>query len=142
MKNWYKRPFVKFILVVCAIAASAIGAVSLVLVAAVSDTMSKEAVFGEKKNYEQSEFFEELMRNATNDMLYIFGISEKLETDGTYDPDRLVDVMEYAKSGKITGENRSGLAYTLGELSKWANDYDEDKGVLVCQKTDGTYHYY
>lgn len=142
MKNWYKRPFVKFILVVCAIAASAIGAVSLVLVAAVSDTMSKEAVFGEKKNYEQSEFFEELMRNATNDMLYIFGISEKLETDGTYDPDRLVDVMEYAKSGKITGENRSGLAYTLGELSKWANDYDEDKRVLVCQKTDGTYHYY
>lgn len=143
MKNWYKRPFVKFILVVCAIAASAIGAVCLVLAAEVSATMSREAVFGEGGTYEQSEFFEELMRNATNDMLYIFGVSEKLEADGKYAPDRLVDIMEYAKSGKITGENRSGLAYTLGELSKWVNQYDEyEKSVIVCQKPDNTYHYY
>ncbi len=145
MRNWYKHRFMKLILVLSAIAASAIGAVSLVLVAGVSSTMSKEAVFGKGEAYEQSEFFEELMRSATNEMLYMFGVTEELEVDGNYDPNRLVDVMGYAKSGKITGENSSGLAYTLEELSKWGNQedvYEYDKSILVCQKPNGTYRYY
>ena len=48
----------------------------------------------------------------------------------------------------IDGENESGLAYTLEDLINWSSEYVEeganygDNEVVVCEKPDGTYHYY
>ena len=39
-----------------------------------------------------------------------------VETDGAYDPDKVVDVMAYADSGNISGGNVSGAAYSAGAL--------------------------
>ena len=145
MKNWYKQPLTKIILVVIAIVAPAIAAVSLVLVAGIADTMSPEAAFGAAETFEESDFFEELMHSAVNEMLSTYERKEILETNGKYDPDRLVDVMEYRESGDITGENISGLAYTVGELVEWGRRgdiYEDEDQVIVCQGTGDTYHYY
>ena len=65
-----------------------------------------------------------------------------------YNPEKLVDVMNLAKNGVIDGENESGLAYTLEDLINWSSEYVEegasygDNDVVVCEKPDGTYHYY
>lgn len=145
MKNWYKQPLTKIILVVIAIVTPVIAAVSLALVAGIADTMSPEAAFGAGETFEESEFFVDLMYSATNEMLSTYDRKDMLETDGKYDPDKLVDVMEYAKSGDITGENISGLAYTVGELVEWGRRgdiYEDEDRVIVCRGVDDTYHYY
>lgn len=146
MREWYKKPFTKIILVMIAIVSPAIAAVNLILVAGVAQGMSPEAVFGETEVFEESEFFEELMRSATNEMLSAAKVTENLETEGQFNPDKLVDVMEYAKSGEITGKNSSGLAYTVAELEEWGNVhqeyYENEKSIVVCRKPDDTFHYY
>lgn len=145
MKNWYKQPLTKIILVIIAIITPAIAAVCLVLVVGFSAAMSPEAALGKEKIYEDSESFMNLMQSATNEMLSMYSVKDKLETDGKYDPDKLVDVTEYAKNGDITGKNTTGLAYTVGELVKWGGQgdlYEYDDSVVVCKKSDDTYHYY
>lgn len=160
MKNWYKQPLTKIILVMIAIVTPAIAAVSLVLVTGVASTLSSDTVFGETKVFEESDFFENLMHSATTEMLYAYNRSEMLETDGKYDPDKLVDVMGYAEgispyaddssaeessSYEISGKNISGLAYTVGELVEWGSKgdiYEYDDRIIVCRKANDTYHYY
>lgn len=145
MKNWYKQPLTKIILSMIAIVAPAIAAVSLILVVGIAETMSPEAAFGAGEAFEESEFFENLMYSATDEMFGTYDRKEMLETGGKYDPNKLVDVMEYEESGDITGKNISGLAYTVGELAEWGRRediYDDPDRVIVCQKSDDTYHYY
>lgn len=84
-----------------------------------------------------------------------------METDGKYNPDKLVDIMKYAEKGEITGENISGLAYPIRDIVEWAKQETENTGydmsnvhdwyemfgepmdnIIVCKKIDGTYYYY
>lgn len=45
---------------------------------------------------------------------------DKFETDGVYDPDRIVDIEEYAQHQNITGNSKGGLTYRLHDLLQWA----------------------
>ncbi len=153
MKSWYKHPLTKIILVITAIVTPAIAAVSLVLLAGFLDSDSLEQLFqaGESQ-YEETDSFESLMLSAMTDMLVKSDLASNLETDGKYDPEKLVDIMEYAETGKITGKNISGAAYRIGDLVEWAekenldNEYEiygeSMADIIVCQKEDDTYHYY
>ena len=49
----------------------------------------------------------------------------------------------------ITGDNHSGVAYTLDELKDWGEDFYagegqlyDDNSVIVCEQPDGNYYYY
>lgn len=44
----------------------------------------------------------------------------KFETDGIYDPDRIVDIENYALHKNITGQSEGGLSYRLHDLLQWA----------------------
>lgn len=44
----------------------------------------------------------------------------KFETDGVYDPDRIVDIEEYARHQNITENRKGGLTYRLHDLLQWA----------------------
>lgn len=95
--------------------------------------------------YENSDAFESRMQSVAYNVLEQLAIKERLGVkDGEVDQDQLVDIMEYYESRKITGENVSGLAYKLKDLVKWNDSLgsEEYKDVIVCEKTDGTYHYY
>lgn len=161
MKSWYKHPLTKIILVITAIVTPAIAAVSLVLLIGFLDSDSLGRLFQAGENhYEETDSFEDMMLSAMANMLAKAELVDKLETDGKYDPDKLVDIMEYAKTGKVTGKNSFGAAYRIGDLVEWAekeNDgtydlnnvydwyemYGESMAdIIVCQKEDGTYHYY
>lgn len=163
MKKWYKQPLTKIILVLIAMVTPAIAAVSLVLLVGFLDSDSLERLFrAEENSYEATDSFENMMLSAMTQTLERTELSEKLETDGKYDPDKLVDIMEYAKTQEITGKNTSGVAYRVGDLVEWVEKYgtstvyDYEDGlyesydefysetcdIIVCQKEDGTYHYY
>lgn len=161
MKSWYKHSLTKIILVITAIVTPAIAAVSLVLLLGFLDSDSLGRLFQTGENhYEETESFQDLMFSAMISMLEKAELADKLETDGKYDPDKLVDIMEYAENGKVTGKNSSGAAYRIGDLVEWVEKEDDGAydlnnvydwyemygesmaDIIVCQKEDGTYHYY
>lgn len=157
MKKWYRHPIVKTILILTAFAAAVIAGPSFMLLAVYQDIVTPAELFREEqKTYEETEEFREWMLSAAAGNLYRTEAAELLETDGEYDPDKLIDVLEYADMEGYSGENLSGLEYRLGDLVDWGKraNWDDsldrlyyapydDKSIIVCEKTDGsTYYYY
>lgn len=108
------------------------------------------------KKYEQSKGFVDKLMSAANDITAAEGNDINFETEGKYDENRIVDLKEYDSDHTISNENINGLAYRLGDLvNYWEDDQemyyadgtkmadgDSDNEIIVCQKDDGTYHYY
>ena len=73
------------------------------------------------RNYEQSEYFQTQSVNQTTRAIRAAARATRFEKDGQYDPERLVNISEYAQKGIITGEySKEGLYYRLGDLLNWA----------------------
>ncbi|CUX37462.1 sensor histidine kinase [Clostridium sp. C105KSO13] len=149
MKNWYKKPVTKGVLLFLAHITAVAAVVSMVLLTFFSsNVMLGDFVHVFDKPYDESTSFLGMMQSAADSVRQEISAEENFTTEGKYNPDKLVDIIDFEKNGIITGENRSGLAYTLGDLKSWSDDYAEDGGgyeegnVVVCQKPDGTYHYY
>lgn len=146
MKSWAKKPFTKAALSVIAVGMSIIVCLSgVMLIYKINDSEGKVVGVGES-SYEESGAFEQRMGDASRNVLERIRVKEELEPVGTYDPNCLVDVMTYEKEGKISGKNESGLAYRLADIADWGMKYNQSdlsaENVVVCEKTDGTYHYY
>ena len=146
MKSWAKKPFTKAALSVIAVGMSIIVCLSgVMLIYKINDSEGKVVGVGES-SYEESGAFEQRMGDASRNVLERIRVKEQLEADGKYDPNRLVDVIAYDKDGKISGKNESGLAYRLSDIAEWGMKYNQSdlsaENAVVCEKTDGTYHYY
>ena len=153
MKKWYKMPITKAMLVIVAIITAMITGVSAVILIGMQGDLFGTNLQQEKK-YEDSESFESTMYQTASYIADQIRIRNEFELDGTYDPEKIVDIMEYAKSGTISGKNDSGIAYKLGDLVEWAkvgqsgntdeqSSYtDEQANIVVCKKKDGAYYYY
>ena len=153
MKKWYKMPITKAVLVIVAIITAMITGVSAVILIGMQGDLFDTNLQQEKK-YEDSESFESTMYQTASYIADQIRIRNEFELDGTYDPEKIVDIMEYAKSGTISGKNDSGIAYKLGDLVEWAkagqsgntdeqSSYtDEQANIVVCKKKDGAYYYY
>lgn len=75
------------------------------------------------RSYEQSEYFKTQSLNQTTRAIRAAIRSTRFEKDGEYDPDRLVNIAQYAENGIITGkEDKDGLYYRLGDLLNWAQN--------------------
>ena len=73
------------------------------------------------RTYEQSEYFQTQSVNQATRAIRAATRATRFEKNGEYDPERLVDIAEYAEKGVISGENNSeGLCYRLGDLLNWA----------------------
>lgn len=69
--------------------------------------------------FEESEIYHDLFRNAVSDITQLVAIKDKLETNGILDPSKIVDVTEYAAQ---IGEDRGcavTVKYELDNLIKW-----------------------
>ncbi len=101
------------------------------------------------QEYEDSEDFNMLVEDSVYEAMNRIRLEQMFETDGAYNPDKIVDIMDYSRNWVITGNNHSGVAYTLDELKDWSEDfyagegqlYDENS-VIVCEQPDGSYYYY
>ncbi len=150
MKKWYRKPLIKTVLVLLAIASVTMLMISTVLLAAFSGNLfQKETWSLNKPEYEESADFQNAMENAIYTILDQQYWKENFETDGKYDEKKIVDIMEYAEEGTISGENESKVAYYLGDLYDWGKKYVNssdplytETGVIVCEKPEGGYYYY
>ena len=145
MQNWYKKPATKAILFLLA----HIMAVTAVLSVAVLLTFSSSTDFMESgKTYEESKSFESLVSRTSWDVMEGIAMKNNFESEGKYNPDKLVDIISLSKNGTISGENVHGLAYELQDLVNWSSEYMtdganyEEANIAVCERTDGTYYYY
>lgn len=146
MKKWYRSAWMKAVLVGTTIVSAAVVSLSAVLILGNSGegiVNSGNLLGFQTGTYEETSAFENRMRDVSYSVMEGVSAKQALETaDGKYDLDRLVDIMEYYENCKISGDNKSGISYTLGELVEWGNQDFECADIVVCKKTDGTYYYY
>ena len=112
MKKWYRHPIVKTLLILTALVTPVIAALSFVLLAASPDTMSVEDMLRkERRPYEETDTFQGHMVSAIAEKLNMVDAAHLLETDGEYDPDKLIDVLEYARTEGYTDNDQIGRAH-------------------------------
>ena len=153
MKKWYKMPITKTVLIIVAIITAMVTGVSAVILFGMKGDLYGTNLQQEKK-YEDSESFESTMYQTASYIADQIRIRNEFELYGTYDPEKIVDIIEYAKNGTISGKNDSGVAYKLGDLVEWGkagqsgntdeqSPYTDEQGnIVVCKKKDGIYYYY
>ena len=74
-----------------------------------------------RRSYEKSEYFQTQSVNQATRAIRAAVRATRFEEDGVYDPNRFVNITEYAKTGKITGTyDEEGLCYRLADLLNWA----------------------
>lgn len=147
MKNkWYKSNLTKTLLLIAEHICAAV-VIAAVLSVMAYPTFAEEMVTGRtSKNYEESIVFENAMKQYSSQAAMGIGAKPIFETDGKYNPDKIIDVEEYYNSSTVSEKNESGLSYRLGDLLDWDIYYDEyaskDDEIIVCKREDGTYYYY
>lgn len=154
MGKWYKSSLAKGIIIALEHILVGVIAVSLVWMLSYPNFFSD--IFTEKpaEKVEDTASFEEQLGMVSQEVLKGMEVSHFVETNGVFDPERIVDIKEYVGSWQILNENKNGLAYKLGELDKWRqtieggsvyereSDGEESNPVIVCKKEDETYQYY
>lgn len=149
MNKWYRMPGTKAILVLVTIITAVIVGINGVILLGFPSYVSQGDIFRKSVgSYEDSESFDGMLSQAAETIVRQAALGKNFETDGKYNPDKTVDIMEYAENGEISGENKSGIAYKLSDLRTWSRrvcnqgwDY-EDGTIVVCEKPDRSYYYY
>lgn len=163
--KWYKTKVMKAALIIVAHVTIVVMAACAVWAASYPGLISETLQRSSSGKYEDSQQFNEQVLNSCLKILSGVRTKEYFETDGALDRDRIVDVEEYYEQSTISGENKSGLSYKLGDLldwyEEWYDEYDNDASYsytesavdeadsnasaqrpIVCKRSDGTYHYY
>lgn len=150
MNRWYRKTVVKVITVIVGIVSGAVFCASLLAAVSLAGTVNPSDIRTLlTQEYEDSEDFNMAVENSVYEIMNRIRLEQMFETDGAYNPDKLVDIMDYSRDWLITGANHSGVAYTLDEMRDWSEDfytgegqlYDENS-VIVCEQPDGSYYYY
>jgi len=144
MNKWYQSRVCKGILIGLAHVAIVIAVVSFVQLFEYHN-VSFDVLLGSSgaEEYEDTEGFEQEVQDMSHDALYAVKHQQILETDGKYNPDKMVNIMTDEVAEKIP-EDDNGIWYRLGDLIEWGegNIYDSSISFIVCEKPDGTYDYY
>ena len=75
--------------------------------------------FESDQEFEESEVFHNLFRNAVSDITQLVMIKGQLETAGVFDPAKKVDVTEYAAKMGEDNECPVTAVYELDDMIKW-----------------------
>ena len=152
MNKWYRSAPCKGVLLVLEHLMASTAAVCLVWMMTCYMNGGMAAILDKpEQKYEDSKAFEEQLQGVASDIIWAEPRMEEFETEGVYDENKTVDLREFLDDETISGENKSGLAYRLGDLYEWGitgvyGNYgataDIDKKIIVCKREDGTYQYF
>lgn len=156
MNHWYKSSFTKGIIIIIEHILAAAAVISLIWLLTYPTLLGDLFSGHPAKKFEDSAGFSSQLEITSQKILHGIGFSQLVETEGKYNPDIIVDVKEYSDNYVINNENKSGLAYRLGDLEKWCQSESVINGtldvsessdsnansIIVCKKSDGTYKYY
>ncbi len=145
MKNkWYHSMVCKGILVVLELILAVLIVISVMWIGTYAGVKYLNPAKAVPKQYEETVSFEKDMFYATLSAVTFLDKEEKFETDGKYDENKLIDILNY-NSGDSSSLQPGAVTYRLADLLKWAKEYTQgnlDRNIVVCQKTDGSYFYY
>ncbi|NBH13434.1 sensor histidine kinase [Lachnospiraceae bacterium] len=83
--------------------------------------------FNEKRNlpFESSGYFTNQFERAAEELLEFIELRKKFETNGSYDPEKIVDIQRYYERREISGkkQKKNAVAYKLGDLAEWSRSY-------------------
>ena len=82
---------------------------------------------GETPPYYKTRDYAQNVKNEMSELIDYIRLRMNFETDGKYDPDKQVDILEYAEQGIISGSNTNGFAYTLQQLYDWSEQKESYK---------------
>lgn len=156
MKKWYRMPRVKLFLLAAAHILAAAGVLCILWATRYPVLIQELCSADAAKTYEESNAFANSVANANYHILDEIQYQTLYDTDGKYDPDKIVDVAKYEDTGGITGKDETGLSFRLGDMYSWgkliaetmtddgsaSDTRDEQDGIIVCQRPDGSYHYF
>lgn len=147
MRHWYKSAPMKGILLILEHIFAVLAVLCIVFVLIYpGQEYGKNINDLSKGEYQETRGFEANVQTAAHSILNQIERQGNLETAGKFDEDKLVDIMSYVETQKISGENISGIAYRLGDLADWIDNWDGEEysedNIIVCKKLDGTYAYY
>ena len=97
MKNWYKRPATKGLLVLLAhiLVVSAVLSISILLSFS-WNLGSMSFLQNSSKPYEESTGFKNMIYRASSDVMEIIAMKNKYGSEGKYDPNKVVDIVSLA----------------------------------------------
>jgi len=145
MNKWYQSRVCKGILIGLAHVAVAIAVVSMVQLYQ-NNNVTLDVMMGttSSKEYEDTESFAQEVQGISYESLEMVMNKQRLETDGVYNPDKVVNIMtrEVAEEAPQDGNE---LWYRMGDLidmgkTDFYNSYADV--YIVAMKEDGTYNYY
>ncbi len=149
MRQWYRKTLTKVIVLLAGILSGAAFVTSLAVAVTFAGTVNPSQIRNlVNEPYEESSDFNAAVEGSVSEVFEMLRFRDMFETDGSYNPDKEIDIMEYAESGRISGKNTSGIAYTLEDLIKWGEKFNAEgqevynENIIVCQREDGTYYYY
>ena len=152
--RWYKTSFTKGLLIIAEHILLVTAVVSLLWLA-VYPMLKNEILTGDSPDsYEETTSFVGQIRSISQQVVSGIGMCARFETDGKYDPDKIVDIQDYYEKSEISNENVNGLSYRLQDLVDWGDKWiqtgeessyengDSVNNIIVCKKADNTYQYY
>ncbi|MCI8299464.1 MAG: hypothetical protein HFI69_03795 [Lachnospiraceae bacterium] len=125
MKKWRYSIGLKAVMV----AASQILAVIFVICLMVLTILFQKNIlnFREKRNlpFESSGYFTDQFEGTSKGLLEFIELRKKFETDGNYDPEKIVDIHQYYEQQEISGKKhrKNAITYKLGDLAEWSRFY-------------------
>ena len=150
MGKWYRKAAVKAAVLIAGVLSGAVFLTSFAVGTTFAGTADPAKILNMvDQPYEESDDFKAAVSDSMSQVFHMFRLEDLFEMDGACNPEKPVDVVEYYRDGRADGEYAAGVAYTLGDLLEWGEDYSSDtgddyteNGVIVCQRPDGRYHYY
>lgn len=91
--------------------------------------------FESDQEFEESEVFHNLFRNAVSDITQLVMIKGQLETAGVFDPAKKVDVTEYAAKMGEDNECPVTAVYELDDMIKWGK-YGVEKSNRILSMSE------
>ena len=157
-QQWYGSKTMKGLLIILAHVLAVAAAVSFLWSMTYPAFVSEVFSGSGSSEYEDTDIFKNRLIDLNCEVMRGLRVQELVETDGAYDPQKIIDIQEYQQSSgvemRFPGENIHGLAYKLGDLIAWGNNwgyngeglYDANGGledkIIVCRRPDKTFHYY
>ena len=88
--------------------------------------------FGENTGFEESKLFREILEKEIPDIIRLAIIREQLETDGEFDPDKAIDITQFAGRKGMNNGCPVTATYRLMDLIEWGRD----EGINYVSKTE------
>ncbi len=149
MEQWYRKILTKVIVLLVGVVSGAAFVTSLGVALTFAGTVNPSEIMSlVNEPYEESSDFNSAVEGSMFETFGMFRVKDLIETDGAYDPNKEIDILSYTDDRTIRSSGDVRLAYTLGDLISWSEDYNSSgenaygENVVVCQGRDEDYHYY